>query len=142
MPTDVYQQIHLKVLYFSMSSRNARPISIPALVSPSGERFPVLSTALSEYPTITPSTTLISLKTRHRKQYNFTVYHRYDEGMIRNRAAAAIAPEVHWAGDLLLVREGSRVNFTDLSNRDISFAKTAVRRQTNIGVLSSSSNSR
>ena len=48
--------------------------------------------------------------------------------MIRNRAAAAIAPEVHWTGDLLLVREGSRVNFTDLPNREISFAKTAVRR--------------
>lgn len=103
-------------------------MSVPTLISPSGERFPVISTVLSDYPTITPNTTHISLRTHRRREYNFIVYHRFDEGMVRNRAAAAIAPNVYWTGDLLLVQEGSRVNFTDISGRDVAFAKTALRR--------------
>ncbi|EDR04743.1 uncharacterized protein LACBIDRAFT_330349 [Laccaria bicolor S238N-H82] len=115
-PNPIYQQTKLKTLYFSTTSRRPLRISLPTLISPSGKRFPVVSTTLRGYTTIPVKKVRVSIRDDENDQYRFTVYFRHDQLLGVNGAAGTLAPFVPWTGDFIVIQEGYRYNYIGLAS--------------------------
>ncbi|KAF6745569.1 hypothetical protein DFP72DRAFT_1077346 [Ephemerocybe angulata] len=116
--------LHLKSLYYDAHAFKETMVDVPTLAHPTGsQRFPCAETVLGVGAT---HDVVVSVIDGRGKENRFLVVCQIGAHLPVNRPLLKLAPDVAWAGSVLIMKMGQRLPFVGMSSMDKADAILAV----------------